>query len=274
MKKRVLKTFARLLIIAVGLYAILAVLAMFFEEKFIFFPDTYPTGNWTLPSGAEDVFITTSDKVELHAWWIPNEKASHTFLWLHGNAGNITHRKYILEHLKTLGINILMLDYRGYGRSEGIPSEKGLYTDAEAAHDFLVNTKNISPRSIIVFAQSLGTPVGAELMLRRECGGAILEAPFTSAKEMAMKIIPIPLGWAIKSEFDTLSKIKKINKPILIVHGTADSVVPFEHGKRVFESANAPKTFIELPNIGHNDQWENANKKYLESIITFLKLLN
>lgn len=274
MKKRVLKIFTRLLIIAIGLYAILGVLAMFFEEKFIFFPDTYPTGNWTLPSGAEDVFITTSDKVELHAWWIPNEKALYTFLWLHGNAGNITHRKYILEQLRTLDINILMLDYRGYGRSEGIPSEKGLYTDAEAAHDFLVNTKNISPRSIIVFAQSLGTPVGAELMLRRECGGAILEAPFTSAKDMAMKIIPIPIGWAIKSEFDTLSKIKKINKPILIVHGTADNVVPFEHGKRVFESANEPKTFVELPNIGHNDQWENANREYLESIMTFLEMLN
>lgn len=274
MKKRVFKTFARLLIIAMGLYAILVVLAMFFEEKFIFFPDKYPAGNWALPSGAEDVYITTSDKLELHAWWIPNEKATHTFLWLHGNAGNITHRKYILEQLRTLDINILMLDYRGYGRSEGVPSEKGLYTDAEAVHDFLVSIKNIPPRNIIVFAQSLGTPVGAELMLRRECGGAILEAPFTNAKEMAMKIIPIPLGWAIKSEFDTLSKIKKINKPILIVHGTADDIVPFEHGKRIFESANPPKTFVELPNIGHNDQWENANKKYLDSIKTFLASLN
>jgi fermentation-respiration switch protein FrsA (DUF1100 family) len=167
-----------LLTILVG-YAIVLVLLRIFESHLIFFPD-YPgrlEGDWhprALP--VQDVWLTASDGTKLHAWWIPHDQAKFTFLAFHGNASNIANRAPVYEFLRDTPANVLALEYRGYGRSQGHPSEAGLYRDADAAYQYLVTTKAIDSKTILSFGQSLGTTVAAHLAAHRPVAGVILEA--------------------------------------------------------------------------------------------------
>jgi uncharacterized protein len=172
-------------------YLLLLALVRVFESRLIFFPD-YPgrlEGDWHPRSlNAQDVWLTASDGTKLHAWWIPGDNAKFTFLAFHGNASNIANRAPAYEFLRDLPANVLALEYRGYGRSEGKPSETGLYLDSEAAYQYLVDAKGTNPKTIISFGQSLGTTVAAHLAAQHEVGGVVLEAPFPSAAHMARRV--------------------------------------------------------------------------------------
>src|SRR5258706_716093 len=172
-------------------YVLVLVLVRIFERRLIFFPN-YPDrlgGDWhprALP--VQDVWLTASDGVKLHAWWIPHDNAKFTFLAFHGNASNIANRAPTYEFLRSTPSNILALEYRGYGHSEGKPDEAGIYRDAEAAYEYLVNTKRIDRKAIISFGQSLGSAVATHLAAGRQVAGIVLEAPFPSASRVARKV--------------------------------------------------------------------------------------
>ena len=236
---------ARLVNLLVTLFIayVLALVAIrLFESHLIFFPN-YPgrlEGDWhprNLP--VQDVWLSCSDGTRLHAWWIPNHRAKFTFLAFHGNASNIANRAEVYEFLRDTPANVFALEYRGYGHSEGKPSEAGIYRDADAAYQYLVDTEAIAPKSIVSFGQSLGTAVAANLAARREVGAVVLEAPFPSASALARKLFWFFPGieFLVRGQLNTAARLNETSVPILIVHCTEDPVIPFQFGQAVFNSA-------------------------------------
>jgi fermentation-respiration switch protein FrsA (DUF1100 family) len=256
-------------------YILVLVLVRIFEARFVFFPD-YPgrlAGDWNPRNLAvQDTWLTTSDGTKLHAWWIPNEKAKFTFLAFHGNAGNIADRAPIYEFLRDVPGNVLALEYRGYGHSEGKPSEHGLYRDAATAYDYLVNVRHIDPRTIISFGQSLGTAVAAHLAAQQQVGAVILEAPFPSAARLAKVIFRfLPgLSFLVRGQFDTQARLQEIHAPIFIVHCRQDPVLPFKLGQEVYVASNPPKTFLEINGLCHEEASIIAPEKYRAALQNFL----
>jgi fermentation-respiration switch protein FrsA (DUF1100 family) len=220
----------------------------------------------------EDLYLTASDGVQIHGWFVPVSGAQTTLLWFHGNAGNISHRVPLLLQLhQKIKANIFMVDYRGYGRSEGKVSEKGTYLDALASYDYLSTRAGADPARIVAFGQSLGAAVGVELATQRNLAGLILEAPFTSIKEMARAVYFLPLGGFISTRYDNLAKIKKIQTPLLILHGDQDEIVPYAQGRRLFEAANEPKRFYTIAGAGHNNTYRVGKEGYGEAIQKFVE---
>jgi hypothetical protein len=259
-------------------YLILLIVMRLFEGRMIFFPD-YPSrleGNWHPPSLApEDVWLTASDGTKLHAWWISNPDAKFTFLAFHGNASNIANRDDIYEFLRDTPANVLAVEYRGYGHSEGKPTETGLYLDADAAYQFLVNTKHLDPRYILSFGQSLGTTVATDLAARHKVAGLILEAPLPSASRAANKMFWFLPGVSllVHSQFDTISKLKKVTAPVMVVQCTHDPVLPIQFGEEVYEAAPSPKRFLRIEGECHEESSLIAPVKYRSSLQEFLMSL-
>lgn len=264
--------------VAVGVCAALlgtVLLLRALENNFIFFPPRYPEG-FSRPENHglrfEEVWITTEDGLRLNAWFFPNPASPRVIVWFHGNAENIGYGLDYLKALSRLGTNILAVDYRGYGKSEGSPDEAGVYRDAEASYQYLVHERRFAPANIILCGHSLGGAVAIDLAARHECGGLIVESSFTSAKEMARRMLPIPfLPYVPKSQFDSLAKIRRVKSPILIVHGTRDEVIPFSMGQRLYEAAPQPKWFLSVEGAGHNDLSLVAGEKYFERLKEFIE---
>lgn len=268
-----------LLVYILVAYVLVLALVRIFESRLIFFPD-YPgrlEGEWhprALP--VQDVWLTASDGTKLHAWWIPSEKAKFTFLAFHGNAANIANRAPAYEFLRDLPANVLALEYRGYGRSEGKPSEAGLYLDSEAAYRYLVNTTGTDPKTIVSFGQSLGSAVAAHLAAQHEVGGVVLEAPFPSAARMARQVFWfLPgLGLLVHSQFDTQARLAQINAPVLIVHCRQDPVIPFQFGQEVYNAARPPKDFLPIDGQCHEEASLIAPAQYRVALQKFLNSLD
>lgn len=222
----------------------------------------------------EDVFFSAQDGVTLHGWFVPGA-SDLTILWLHGNAGNISHRVDNLRLLnQKLGINVFIFDYRGYGQSEGTPSETGTYLDAEAATDYL-RSRLDDPR-LRVFGRSLGAAIAVETARRRRVDAVILESPFTSVEAMNRRAHPvlssfIPVGAIVQSRYDSLSKIGEVTCPILVMHGDQDVVVAFDMGKELFDAANEPKQFYTIEGAGHSDTYTVGGKAYFDAMARFLE---
>jgi fermentation-respiration switch protein FrsA (DUF1100 family) len=216
-----------------------------------------------------DISFETDDGVRLHGWLIPGPRPL-TLLWFHGNAGNISHRlDNIREIHRRLGIGIFIFDYRGYGRSEGSPSEAGLYRDARAAREALVRTLGVHDAQVVYFGRSLGAAVAADLALAHPPPGVILESPFLSVQAMASRTLP-GSGRLLKTRFDSLSKIGRLRTALLILHGDSDEVVPHEHGRRLFEAASEPKAFYTIRGARHNDTYLVGGDAYWETWRNFL----
>ncbi len=270
------KKLAMTLAIGVSAGLLLTVVGIrLFENSFIYAPPRFPKG-FSPPElnglQVEDVWLTTLDKVRVNAWYFPDPTSEQVFLWFHGNAENIGHG---LEHLRfysRLAVNVLAVDYRGYGRSEGSPDETGVYRDADAAYDYLIRERHIQPRNIIVFGHSLGGAVAIDLASRRECGGLIVQSSFTSVTDMARRMFRVPLfEYILRSRFDSLAKIRWVRAPILIVHGTRDETVPFSMGQRLFAAAPEPKFFFPVENAGHNNLVEMGGDHLLGHLKSFLE---
>jgi len=247
---------------AVGILFILA-------SRAPYYPIKYPSGFWELQSklGAEDVWLLTADGDRLHAWLVRAPQASLVTLYLHGNAGNLTHRFLPIREITAAGSSVLMLDYRGYGKSEGSPSERGLYADADAAYLHLLS-RGYSAQHIILQGESLGTAVAVDLASRKECAGVVLEAAFTSGGDVANTVLPI-VGPLVFRGFDSKSKIARIRAPLLFFHGNRDEIIPLRLGRNLFEAAPEPKWLIEIPGAGHNDLVETAGSSYRERLHEF-----
>ncbi len=269
--KPVLSFLISLLVIYLALVAIL----LFFERSFIFFPQIPGrlTGDWQ-PEGlpVENVSLTAEDGIKLHAWWIPVEGAEFTLLAFHGNAANLPNRADIFSVLRGAPLNILAVEYRGYGKSEGSPSEKGIYRDARAGYDHLVKQRGLSPKRIIVYGASLGSAVATDLATQREVAGVILEAPFPSAAYVAQRVYRfIPgLSSLMRTKLDTASKLNRIRAPILIIHGTRDPVIPISYGEEVFRLAQEPKQFLRIEGQCHEDASLVAPQQYVDALREFM----
>jgi fermentation-respiration switch protein FrsA (DUF1100 family) len=259
----------------------LALLAVGCEMKdLIFFPE--PLISATPKSAGlpfEDVYVTTSDGVRINGWYVPAppkaDGSTTTLLWFHGNAGNLSDRVHQLRQLHDqLGVNMFMIDYREYGRSEGEVSEAGTYRDAEAALVYLRGRPDAAAHRIIYYGQSLGSAVAVELARRSPPDGLILESPFLSIQAMAKAVMPfLPVGVLISTKYDSLSKIGEIHAPLLILHGDRDEVVPYAQGRRLFEAANDPKRFYTISGAHHNDTYMMGGEGYYTALRDFLASL-
>lgn len=202
--------------------------------------------------------------------------ARFTFLAFHGNASNIATRSPTYEFLHDTPGNILALEYRGYGHSEGKPSETGLYIHADAPYQYLVNTKRLDPKSIVPFGQSLGTAVATDLAAHHKVGGLILEAPAPSASRAAGKIFWFLSGLSmlVGSQFDTISKLKQVTAPILVVQSTHDPALPSRFGQEVYNAAPSPKRFLRIDGECHEEPSLIAPEQYRSTLTEFLAWLD
>ncbi|MGE5326631.1 MAG: alpha/beta hydrolase [Deltaproteobacteria bacterium] len=259
--------------IAVGL-VLFVVLVRTFENRLIFFPPRYPEG-FAHPENfgihPEEIWLTASDGIKLNAYFLAAPGSPKALLWFHGNAENIGMGLDHLKVLSRLGVNVMELDYRGYGKSEGSPNEAGVYRDADAAYQYLVETRKLAPKDVYLYGHSLGGAVAVDLASRRECGGLIVESSFTSVPDMARHVYEVPLArYLPRSRFDSRAKIARVRAPVLIIHGTQDAIVPFEMGRQLFEAAHEPKSFMPIEGAGHDDPYIVGGEAYFKRMSAFI----
>jgi fermentation-respiration switch protein FrsA (DUF1100 family) len=218
----------------------------------------------------EEVSLRAEDGVGLHAFFLPSAGATRALLFLHGNAGNASHRLPNAAELVQLGVHVLLLDYRGYGLSEGKPTEDGVYADARAGLAHLTETRGIPEQRIVLFGRSIGSAVAIDLAQDRPLAGLILESTFPSAADVARSVLG-PLGaWLARGRFESDRKIARVRCPLLFFHGDRDRVIDFELGRRLFEAAPEPKSFEVIPGAGHNDTTRVGGRAYFTRIRRFL----
>jgi len=252
-------------------YLVVLVAAMFLEESLIYFPVVYPGGDWN-PRGLdfEDAWFRAADGTRLHGWYVPNDGARAAVLFCHGNGGNVTHRADALEMLRQRsGASVLIFDYRGYGRSEGRPSEVGVLADARAARAWLAARERIAETDIVLMGESLGGAVAVDLAARDGARALVLESTFSSLPDVAAFHYPfLPVRLAIRTQFDSVHKIGDYHGPLLMAHGDADTIVPQQFGLRLFEAANEPKQFLRVTGHNHNDLMP---EQFYGAVATFLE---
>jgi fermentation-respiration switch protein FrsA (DUF1100 family) len=191
-------------------------------------------------------------------------------LWFHGNAGNLAHRADLMLELARLPAQVFIVDYRGYGRSDGRPSEEGLYRDARAAWRYLRDQGGVEADRIVILGKSLGGAAAVDLAAEVSPAGLILESSFVSVPEMAARHYPFIPRWFVRTKMDSLSKIERVRCPILVIHSPDDEIVPYEQGRRLFEAAGGDKRFLEVPGAHHNELWLVGGADYLRALREFL----
>jgi len=261
----------RLLLIFLGL----SVLLLIFEKKLIYFPSrTHPVTPAGLGLAHEEVALTAEDGPRLHGWFLPLKDSRFTVLLCHGNGGNISDRlDRVLLLQQRLAAEVLVFDYRGYGRSEGSPDEEGTYRDAGAAYRWL-RERGAPASRIVLMGESLGSAVALQLALQVEARAVVLEAPFTSIPDMARAVYPfLPLWPFVRTRYDNLAKIPGLRRPLLVFHGDRDEVVPFAQGQRLFAAAPEPKRFVAIRGAHHNDVYLVGGAGYWTALSEFLQSL-
>jgi uncharacterized protein len=220
------------------------------ERLFVYAPSRALT---TTPAALglryEDLTLEAKDGVKLHAWHIRVPEPTGLVLFFHGNGGNIQDRLPLAAAFARERLDTLLLDYRGYGRSEGVPWEEGLYLDAEAAFSWGVR-RNLT---LVLYGESLGGAVATELALRRSASAVALQSTFTSLADMADRVLPVAGRWLISQRFDSARKVSLIRQPVLIIHGAEDELVPHAMGARLYQLVPTQREFLPLPGVGHND---------------------
>jgi fermentation-respiration switch protein FrsA (DUF1100 family) len=270
----------RFAVISFGVVLLLygGVLAWLFfnEDRMVYFPDRGPV---PVPGdlAAQRVSFTAADSVRLTAWVVaPQSDTARWILILHGNAGNLATpgRPEHDRQLIGLGLGVLALDYRGYGESEGVPSEKGLYADARAAYDYLVQVRHLQTNRIVIYGHSLGSAVAIELASTVPAAGLIVEGALTSVPDRGAELWPlIPVRLIARNRFGSLARIASLKMPVLVIHGRDDQTIPIAHGRRLFEAAPEPKTFLEVAG-GHDDAYSVGASEYEAGVRRFLQSLH
>lgn len=250
----------------------LLVYSQILEWKALYYPSKkieFTPSNFGLEY--EDAFFETKDGVMLHGWFVPAEDSFATILYCHGNAGNISHRVEIARMFNQRKMDFFIFDYRGFGKSKGMPTEKGTYLDAQAAYDFLINKKGIGKSRIVIYGKSIGAAIAIDLATKTDAAALISESSFLSTKAMAREIYPyLPFWLFIRSKYNADRKINKVNIPKLIIHSQNDEIVPFAHGQKLFDLAKPPKEFYVMRG-GHNDAFYIYSDECMQRIVDFLK---
>jgi fermentation-respiration switch protein FrsA (DUF1100 family) len=221
----------------------------------------------------EEVALVTADGLTLSAWFVPAEQRRGVLLFCHGNAGNISHRLDSIRIFHQIGLDVLIFDYRGYGQSDGNPSEQGTYLDVEAAWSYLVTQRQVDPGDVVLFGRSLGGPVAAWLAQEHNPGALILESTFTSAPDLGAKLYPyVPVRLLLRYKYNTLSYLSEVRCPVLVVHSRDDELIPFQHGVDLYEAAPGPKSFLEIRGP-HNEGFIVSGKLYQDGLEDALQVL-
>ena len=257
-------------LLAVAAGAVLLAVWSGMEDLFLYFP-TRELAATPATSGlaAEDLTVTAEDGVELRGWWI-RARGERALLIFHGNAGNIGDR---LDRARILrerfGLDVFLVDYRGYGPSQGSPSEEGFYRDARAIHGAAI-ARGFRPENMVLFGESLGSAVAIQLALDRPSGAVVLETPFLSLAAMAREHYPFVPAFLLRSRYDNAAKISGVSPPKLFLVAERDEIVPPDHGRRLFELAKEPRTLYVIPGAGHNDTYEAGGETYWQEWERFL----
>ena len=244
------------------------------DRRYVYFPAPWRDGDWKAVSGLplEDVPLVTSDGVRLHAWYVDVPGSRATVLWCHGNAGNVIDRLDQLATWRRRELSVLLIDYRGYGRSGGQPSEAGLYRDAMEGYNYLIHTRRIPPKRIILYGQSLGAAVIGDVATHRPAAGLILETPFPSIRAMVRAYYgAMPMHWLLEARYDLASRLAYVRMPVLVIHGDRDSIVPLALGQQVFDAAREPKEFYLVAGADHNNVEAVGGLAYGERVMTFVR---
>lgn len=255
-------------------YLALVAIVYFAQPHLLYYPET-GREIFATPNDAgidyETVEIDTADGETLHGWFVPAPAAPATVLFLHGNAGNISHRMDYLSMFHERGYSTFIFDYRGYGDSSGTPSEQGTYLDAQAAWQYLTETRNIAPEQIVLFGESLGGAIAAWVAEREQPGALVLASAFTSVSDIAAKLYPfLPVRLLSRFEYDTRKSLESVSCPVFIAHSPDDEVVPFAQGQALYEAAREPKQFLELQG-GHNHGLIFMRKEWVDALDGFIR---
>ncbi len=259
---------------------------MIFESSFIYFPAKFPEGDWSVSDESasfrvEDVYFKAADNVNLHGWYCAPQRAAQredgrsaaerVILFLHGNAGNISHRRELIGKLMNANVSIFIVDYRGYGRSEGAPSEQGLYADALGAWNYLTVGRGIGANRIVIFGESLGGAVAIQLATEVQPAGLVVQSSFTSISDMARRVMPFVPRFLLRTKMDSLKRIRSVQCPKLFIHSRTDEIVPFEMGRRLFDAASEPKHFYIIERASHNEANIIGGAQYFNRINRFIQ---
>jgi len=260
-----------------GFYVVFCAAVFFLQSRLIYFPGSARevTPN-ALSIPFEEVTLDSRAPAEkkparIVAWFVPAAQDRGTVLLCHGNAGTIADRGEIIGILHDLGLNVFIFDYRGYGKSEGSPTEQGLYADAAAAWEYLTLKRGIAARQIVVMGKSLGGGVASQLAERRGPGALILQSAFTSTADMGARLYPfLPVRLLTRHRYETLKRMPKIQCPVLVAHSPQDEMVPYAFGRAIFDAARQPKRFLQMRG-SHNEGFLEMGKTYSNALDTFLK---
>jgi fermentation-respiration switch protein FrsA (DUF1100 family) len=240
-------------------YAGVAAWASFYSDRMIFLPP--PPGYRDTP---EVLKVPTKDGQHIAAIYLANPASTYTLLLSHGNGEDLGSVLPLLPGLASLGFSVFAYDYRGYGLSDGSPSERHVYADIDGAYDYLTGKLGVAPETIVAYGRSLGAGAAVDLAARRPVGGVILESPFLTAFRVMTRVPLFPFD-----KFRNVDKIGRVRCPLLILHGEADEIVPFWHGRRLFDKAPGPKTFVAIPGAHHNDLMWVAGARYGQALRDF-----
>jgi fermentation-respiration switch protein FrsA (DUF1100 family) len=263
----------KFILVVVACYGVLVLVVYFMQGRMLYLPDIPGRTLVMTPADAgmdyKDVSIETTDGVTLHGWFIAG-RSSRVLLFFHGNAGNISHRLDSIAQFRDLGLSVLIVDYRGYGQSEGRTTEKGIYRDADAAWRYLIEDRGVAAGDIIIFGRSLGASVASRLAAQYQPLALIVESSFTSVPDIAQDLYPwLPARWLSRLRHATRDHVREVRCPILVVHSRDDEIIPFHHGEEIFASANEPRTLLAIRGT-HNDAFLRDERNYHAGLRGFL----
>jgi fermentation-respiration switch protein FrsA (DUF1100 family) len=250
------------------------ILVLLWLENYIIYPaPKYPDGDWNADRvAAEDVYFTSSDGTKLHGWYFDRPEPRGHLLYCHGNADCVAHHAGYLKRLSDdLNVSIFSFDYRGYGRSEGSPNERGVLLDSAAAHEWLAKRANVPAGNLVLMGRSLGGAAAVDLAAERGARGLILQNTFSSLPDVAApRFWFLPVRLVMKTQYRSAEKIKRYPGPLLQSHGTADSIIPYAVGRRLYDAAPGEKTWFEIKGGDHNDPedppYDEALREFIERL--------
>ncbi len=241
-------------------------------NKMAFHPDTTNTiSPEKLPENVHEIFITTEDGFKIQSYFIPDKSSKKIVIYYHGNAGNISHRLSDLSQIRQYGINVLGVGYRGYGKSNGSPSEEGIYLDGKSALEFATNDLGFNIEDVYIFGRSIGTTVAINTAQRKGIAGLILVTPLTSGNAQAKATGLGAISFLAGDSFNNIGKVEYITSPVLIIHGSKDRVIPHEMGVEIYNKLKTEKKLVTIVGAGHNNISSNFKSEYWGSISKFIR---
>jgi fermentation-respiration switch protein FrsA (DUF1100 family) len=263
----------KLILVVAACYGLLVVVVYFMQGRMLYLAEVPGRTLTMTPADVgmdyQDVSIETADGVALHGWFIVG-RSSRVLLFFHGNAGNISHRLDSIRQFQNLGLSVLIIDYRGYGQSEGRTTERGIYRDADAAWRYLIEGRGTVADNIVIFGRSLGASVASWLAAQHQPLALIVESSFTSVPDIAQDLYPwLPVRWLSRFDHATRDYVRDVRCPILVVHSRDDEIIPFHHGEAIFAAANEPRTLLAIRG-SHNDAFLRDERTYVGGLRTFL----